>query len=404
MSIASAVSGENGLLRKCWIAYQRGDWRLAIARRLSPYGYGLRYLLRRSPSIRLHLPPYQQPDVEDRALVGRIMDAYRRAKEAEAGQPAVYRPASIWREQLGLAYSAITEGARDNDLDKFHHFLANFGSWKVYHGVENTTLLQKYAGNPITRRYLEHVVFRQRLDRWARFNNGRKPTSALSYPMHGNQSGAYIDGQFVGAGSFFVEIYGSILSGILSDYDRPVVAELGGGYGKFAYFICRNRPVCTYIDFDLPETLCLATYYFMKVYPEKRFLLYGEAPYASSRHDEYDAIFMPQFEIEKLEPKSVDLFVNKNSLGEMDREAVDRYLGFACNASRYIFHLNHERYPNIYEDGARGYLGFEYPIPEKQFKLLFRYPDLDYLGDAFRAESMDIFLYLYERRVDSSHA
>ena len=82
----------------------------------------------------------------------------------------------------------------------------------------------------------------------------------LSYPRFGNQVGAIVDEQFVGTGSFFNEIYGSILSGLIANKDRPVVADLGGGYGKLAYFTLRDLPQFSFIDFDLPEVFCLATY------------------------------------------------------------------------------------------------------------------------------------------------
>jgi hypothetical protein len=382
------------------IAYLRGDLRPAITRRVVPYWYGLKNLLRHSSSIQIHNPDYRSPDPNDAELVRRIMDAYRKAKLVEA--PSVYAPASIWQEQLAIAYSSIIEGVRDNDMEKCHYFLENFGCWKLYNGVENTTMVRKYDKNPLTRAYLKYFTFENRLKRWNIFNNKLKPVSRLSYPTYGNQSGALIDGTFVGIGSFFCEIYGSLLSNLLTDKSRPVVAEIGGGYGKFSYFILRDHPEFTYIDFDLPEVICLAAYYFLKCHPDKKVLLYGEAPYDQFSHSKYDAIFMPMFEIEKLAPSSVDLFVNKNSLGEMSRDTVDQYFKYACPASRYIFHLNHELYPNIYDDGSKGYLGFEYPIPQEEFKLLFRCPDLDHMEEKVRIEKIDIFAYLYERKDKSN--
>ena len=255
-------------------------------------------------------------------------------------------------------------------------------------------------GQWLKRRYLQNDVFYNQFKIWNWFYNNRKPVSSLTYPTFGNQTGAYIDGVFVGLGSFFNEIYGSILSGLICGIERPVVAELGAGYGKLAYFTLRNIDNFTFVDFDLPETLCLAAYYLMMVYPKKKTLLYGEAEYSADSHEEYDLIFMPSFEIPKLGQASVDLFMNKNSLGEMSKDAVDNYIGYISKATRkYFFHMNHEIKPNIHDNNKRGLLGYEYPIPSDQFTLLFRYPDIGHmLWQGFLDFNMDIFMYLYERK------
>ena len=180
---------------------------------------------------------------------------------------------------------------------------------------------------------------------------------------------------------------------------RPVYAELGAGYGKLAYFVLRDIQRSCFIDFDLPETLSLASYYLMKCWPEKKALLYGENEYSENSHEEYDLIFMPAFEIEKVGENSVDMFVNKNSLGEMTRESAQNYLSYITNSTKYFFHINHEIRPNIYSDDTPGLLGHEYPVPKDRLKLLFRYPDVGHLINQGKVDfNMDIFLYLYEKR------
>ena len=124
--------------------------------------------------------------------------------------------------------------------------------------------------------------------------------------MHGNQCGAWIDGTFVVMGAFFGEIYGSILRNVIDEIDRPIVAELGAGYGKMPYFTLSGKDSC-FIDFDLPEILCLASYFLMRSWPEKKALLYGEEEYSEHQHDRYDLIFMPSFEIEKVGIESIGI-------------------------------------------------------------------------------------------------
>lgn len=100
-----------------------------------------------------------------------------------------------------------------------------------------------------------------------------------------------------------------------------------------------------------------------------------------------------------MEDESIDLFVNKNSLGEMTREAASNYVRQVARSTRYFFHMNHDITPNVYDDRQRGLLGHEYPVPPDTFQLLLRYPDLGHLlGQGHLDFGMDIFQYLYERK------
>ena len=216
----------------------------------------------------------------------------------------------------------------------------------------------------------------------------------LNYPTYGNQCGAYIDGHFTGAGSFVNNIYGTIAQSLLSDIERLIVADLGGGYGKFGFFTLRHIPKSTFIDFDLPETLCVAAYYLIKTWPNKSALLYGEANYDSSAHRSYDLIFMPNFEIQKVDSESVNLFLNKNSLGEMTKDCVEHYLMHMYRATQYLFHMNHESIRRMGENSLRA---DEYPMLSN-FKKIVRFPALySTLVNGKIDFSDDIFFYLMER-------
>lgn len=350
-------------------------------------------------SVRLHCPEYVEPDKADRELAARIFTSFKRMKEDQAKASSCYSPSSFWQGLLDKAYRPMAEAVRDGDLNRFHFFLSNFGTWKEWQAIESTDIMRSNMRSFVGRRYLKNEVFFNQLKMWKWVNNGRKELPALSYPAHGNQSGAYIDGNFVGVGSFFNEIYGSILSGLIREIDRPIVAELGAGYGKMAYFTLRYKDRFSYVDFDLPETLCLAAYYLIKAFPGKKSLLYKEEEFSPVSYAKYDLIFMPAFEISKAGDSSVDLFLNKNSLGEMTAESVHSYVGCISKATRgYFFHMNHDIHPNVYDNGERGMLSGEYPVPEDKFSLIFRYPDIGHmLYQGFVDFGADIFIYLYKR-------
>ncbi len=395
------------ILQRVTKAQREGRLLSAVSSRLKPFLYGIKHTINNPAAakrITLHCPDYVNPsnDSNEVNIVKRIFQSYKRMKEDQKTVSDLFLPSALWQAHLdssGSSYSYLTDGLKYNDMEKFHYFLSNFGTWKVYHGIESQTLIRDNMNSLIRRNYLKNIVFLNQLNLWNVFSANKKPISCLSYPTYGNQAGAYIDGEFVGVGSFFNEIYGSMLADIISDIKRPTVADLGAGYGKLAFFTLRNVDNFCFIDFDLPETLCLAAYFLMNTWPNKKTLLYGEQEYSQGQHKKYDLIFMPSWEIVKPGENSIDLFINKNSLGEMSKNAAINYVDNIARSTKYFFHENHEVYRNTYSNDSSGLLGYEYPVPKDKFKLLFKYPDIGHILYQGGVEGIDIFLYLYERRL-----
>lgn len=372
----------------------------AVYSRIRPFIAGAKYIFH-NPAARkltLHAPKQTKSNSDDLGIVERIFAAYRKMKEDQKHALECYAPSSHWQVRVDRAYSYLNIGLERKDIDTFHFFLANFGTWKDYLGVEAETRIRS-TDSFIKRLWLQNILYKQ-IKIWQWNYNDQKPISRLDHPIHGNQTGAYVDGAFVSVNATFWEIYGTLLSGIISKINHPVVAELGAGYGNCAYFTLRDIDDFTYVDFDLPETLCLAAYYLMKTYPNKKALLYGEESYSTDAHSKYDLIFMPCYEISKVGTNTIDLFINNHSLGEMTKDAVSNYVAHIANSTRYFFHMNHDRNPNIFDNNERGFLGYEYPIPKDEFTLLYRYPDIgNLLRLGFLDWSQDIFIYLYERTI-----
>ena len=384
-------------------AYKDGRLIPALKSNINPYLKTLKYVFNdpASNNVVLHSPDYIEPskDKSELEIVKRIFESFKKMKKDSKKVSDLYLPSSLWKEQINVSYSYFNDALLSNDLYKFHFFLSNFGSWKKYHGVESNMLIRDNMKNLLSRRYLKNEIFYRNFKNWDWIYNSRKPVQRLSYPTHGNQSGAYLDKKFIGVGSFGNEYYGSILSGLLDDINRPIVADLGAGYGKLAYFTLRDISDSCFIDFDLPETLCLAAYYLMKTWPNKETLLYGEEEYSDKSHSKYELIFMPSYEIEKIGQNSIDLFINKNSLGEMTSKAAINYVHYITNSTRFFFHMNHNIFPNVYSDGLPGLLAYQFPIPNDKFKLLFRSPDIWHMLLYGKIDYyMDIFMHLYERK------
>ena len=391
--------GSPGRLGAIARATREGRLRSAVSSRARLLSYAIR-----DPAggrVELHCPEFVEPSREaaEGEIVDRVFRAYHAMVEYRSGIDEFYQPASLWQQTLDADYWPLASAIEKSDQNVFHHFLANFGAWKTNLGVENVALIRENNRSVLRRRYLQHQVFLNQVQTWRWYYNDRNPLELLSYPRHGNQSGALVDGVFVGVGSVGVEIHGALISNLINDIDRPVLADLGAGYGKFDYFCLRDHELFCFIDFDLPETLCLAAYYMMMTWPEKKTLLFGEADFGPDSHERYDLIFMPSWEIEQLGDGTVDVFLNKNSLGEMSAAAASNYVHHISRSTRFFYHMNHDNYPNVYSGADRGLLAHEYPIPADSFRLVHRGVDLIHMlhrgGLNF---GMDIFCYLYERK------
>ena len=369
----------NGLITRAEIAYSRGRLSAAIFSHLKPYAIGsLLSLTPRRRSIRIEIPKYQKPSTADDDLISRLWNALQRMKRDESRAATVYRPAPFW-ERLISSYpvSSITD---------LRSFLTNFAIWKRELGIVDGRL-QKLAATSIGRRYCEDILFGRQLDLWERTH---KDLSQLTYPAYGNQPGAIIDGHFVGLCSFDNHHYGTVLNSAIKDIDSPIIGELGAGSCKLAFFILRELKHFTYVDFDLPEVLIVGAYYLMKSFPGKRTLLYGEAKFDGDPSG-FEMIFMPPWAICTLEDKSVDLFLNKNSLGEMKRQTASVYLNLIGRSAKRFFHINHERYP---QEADEGLSASEYSLPDH---LKLSWKQRDPWNVIFQGHDSDIFAYLYER-------
>ena len=180
---------------------------------------------------------------------------------------------------------------------------------------------------------------------------------------------------------------------LVEDIDNPVICEIGGGQGGQAYSTIKNaNKHLTYINLDLPEVLAMASYLLCCGHPDKKILMYGEGDISK----DYDIILMPNFCLQELDDKSVDLFFNQRSFPEMERATVTEYLaqiGRVC--SRYFYHIN---YNNRRKDPyGLSYVLSTQVIPDLDiFKMVIQSPwYFNRLGEETKLTYMS---FLYERR------
>ena len=371
-----------------------------VLKKLYPYFRGFFLLfLKKDKRCKLFVPKNNITRSQDPELIKRIFDFYKIMKKNQANQKDFYKPSSLWQNHIDKDFYLLKESFTENDINKFTDFIQNFGN-RNYLGVESQDLIQKYSKNIFLKNFMESEMFGGHLRFWEYFNQNKEDISSLNFPRHGNQNGAYIKNNFVVIGSFFADIYAKIIKKYLSEINQNIIADLGSGYGYFDYYILKNlNEKTSLICFDIPETLTLSAYFLSKSFPQKKTFLYGENELSQKNIKNYNLIFMPCWEIEKMEENSIDMMVNKNSLGEIEPDCARNYLNLIYKTSKYFFSMNHEYFRNKFKDGKLSLINEEYNQNGK-FKELIRYPDLDhltYLNNKIDLD-MDVFFYLYEKK------
>lgn len=392
------------IINKSLKAYREGRFYLALFSKINPYFIGLMYIFSFNKNIKIHNPDYIEPSSSKYELevVNRIFKSYKKMKYSQKNIDNSYLPSKLWEDQLNESYDYLISSEREDDFKKFHFFLSNYGCWKKYHGIANNMLIRNLSRSILGRKYLQNITFKKNLKLWKWIDKKNNDLSELEFFRCGNQSGSFIDNKFIIASSFFNQYYASFLKNIVKDINRPIIAELGGGDGNFVFYLLKKLSSFQYLDFDLPEVVTILSYNFLLQWPEKKFLLYGENELDNLTLENYDFILMPSWEIEKLKDDSVDLFLNKNSLGEMTKKNCETFLYHITRSANYFFHMNHDNIRNMYNDGSHGLLSSEFPIDQDKFDLQFRYLDIGHaLHNGYLDYYMDIFIHLYKKRTNS---
>ncbi len=382
------------------------SWLLALLLRLwgkSAYRNLVNALWERQPAFSKHdikLCVYDQvePDAGERPLIERIFAAYRQAKQDQTKQDAMFLPGGGWKNVTESVYAPLVEGFQNDDIERFHFFLANFGAWDRPTGIGESWIFSKLQASGRKTRHFEQHTMAQLIQWWETFESNGRSLAELTMPRFGNQGGAMVNDHLILPFSVYSEFYARLLAGLVST-DRPVFGELGSGFGRLCYFLTRQFSKCTYVAFDLPECLCCAMYYLMSSFPDKRFLLYGEGELTASSLGEYDFILRPSFELSKLDDTSVDLFINENSLGMVPPETCRFFVNEICRVSKAFWHRNHEVRRNPFEDGTQSLVNCEYPVDRDSFREVMRYCDIAQLiGHDLATTQYDMYWYYFERK------
>ena len=305
-------------------------------------------------------------------LVGTLCDMYAILKQEQAKQPEVYQPGGEWTVYIE-ARAEFYRAWLERDISGTTQILGNF--WRSKLGIvqQYATLGMLKKSREMRAIFIDHMAYDYMV--WSNLFDAAP--QELIIPPVSNPWGYYINDVMIAPKALRYHALATQIRQMASDFERPVVAEIGAGYGGTAYYLLRGNEPLVYVDFDLPEVLMLIAYYLKRTVPHRRILLYEPSVELDAAIlAQYDVILMPNWMLPKLPANSVDVFLNTFSLSEMPLATVTQYIRQIERCCRWYFlhnnmdrkgvvHLGHERLPCS-----------QYPISPKKFKILYKRYDL----------------------------
>ena len=266
---------------------------------------------------------------DDTALLQRICNAYARTVSHPDSAVACYEPTGWWKALRESSLGPVMQALAQSDISTLRMTYANFfrdrcanGLVGVPYGMANA-YFRSGMQDVHRHAYLGDALYR--IDYWISQTGGQFDLADLAGPAVGNPFGISIRGTLVRPGS---EYQHYCAHEILKRLDRrpSVVGEIGGGYGGMAYYLLRDGWPLAYVDFDVPESLALASYYLMKAFPSRRFLLYGERELTVEALAASDIVLLPLFEMDRMPAGFLKLAFSSHTLGDLSDRAMAAYL------------------------------------------------------------------------------
>jgi len=285
---------------------------------------------------------------DDTALLERICTAYIRATEQQSFVKQAYRATSWWQSVQQDSLAPVQRALATHDINALRAMYQNFFRNPCSAGLIGVPLhlTKAYsckAVNDLYRRFFLGDAL-HRIDYWKAQTGGRFELRDLAGPGIGNPFGVLIDGTLVSTGAEYQHYCAQRICDLLPS-DNASVVEIGGGFGSMAYYLLRDRPEFTYIDFDVPESLALTSYYLLKSFPHRSFLLYGEEELTQA-YAKVNVILMPVFELGRVPTNSVDITFSSHAMSGLSPCAMVEYMNEIARMTRNSFLYIH--------DGAAG--------------------------------------------------
>lgn len=217
------------------------------------------------------------------------------------------------------------------------------------------------------KKYWEFIMFTRLLWRYAQAHDPLGLLRILPEPPAGNPLPIHLDGRLVSQdlANSVLEYYSIAEGADLTPDSKVTICELGAGYGRNAYVLLQALPRCRYLIVDIPPALYVAQQYLAPLFPNRRvfkFRPFGSDSALPAELNESELAFLLPHQAARLQPKSVDLFLNISSLHEMRPEQIHAYFKLIGTLTRGHFYSKQWIVSKNRADGLQIRQG-DYPIP-----------------------------------------
>lgn len=312
-------------------------------------------------------------DDELAPLVSQLCEFYVNLKETQASQSSLYRPGGEWADYL-LEQERIYSPLKEGDVTAASALFRNFWRNELGPVVKQYATFENLQNDAETRsRFIDLMAH----DYMVWFNLDERSPEDLAVSPVGNPWGYVVDDVMVAPKALRYDVLASQIRQITSDAKRPVIAEIGAGYGGTAHYLLRGDAPMVYIDFDLPEVLTIASYYLSRTLPHRRVKFWEPEMNLSAQDiEDYDVILLPNWMLPSLPAASVDLFLNTFSLSEMPLEVITEYMTHIERGCRGYFLYNNMDRRGVVNRGHERVPCSQYPVSPEKFKQLYKRYDL----------------------------
>jgi putative sugar O-methyltransferase len=288
---------------------------------------------------------------DDTELLERICEAYCASIQDQEHAPEAYQATAWWNQIRRTSLAEVIQALRTRDIHGLRALYRNFFRDPCSTGLIHVPYgrSRAYFSGPIkeshARYYLSDTLCH--VDTWTERTDGAFTVGELAAPAVGNPFGVFIGETLIGNRAGYHHYCAHRVRGQLGSA-RAVVAEIGGGYGAMAYYLLRARKNLTYLNFDVPESIALASYYLVKAFPDRKFVFYPEREIDAHTIEEADVILLPSFHLAKLPARSVDVAFSSHAMSDLSAAAVDQYLGDITRTTRtHFMHVSHDGGANL---------------------------------------------------------
>ncbi len=342
--------------------------------------------------VSLNQEEFVPPREDDVELAKMICESYSCMVDKIKTVEKTYRTGDFWDKVVNEWKDGSYEHFRKGDVKSVAFLLANFFKMPILRGLwESGTWTGGYP--PLMRSFKRKLNFMyttlQSYAYWKTVTN--QPLDVLNLPNVGNPFGYEINGNIVSTAQFKLHYHSLQTYNLVKDIsEKPIVLEIGAGFGGIAYYLFKTGFNGTYLDFDIPETLVLAQYFLKKSFSDKKVLMYsGQETIAADDIEHYDIILMPNYMLKTLPDFCTDIVINTRSFSEMPMETIEEYMiQIDRICKKYLYHDNAN-----YSSHDGEIPSYKFPIPSS-FKLKIKAKNVMYGGINVKDRFVE---HLYER-------